>query len=155
MSATGTAIPTNSDWVDALIEWWSPPSDFASDDFAAWTRRMQGFTLDVQRHCYKACCAQAEAMWTVNERLSRSLQASLTSRRRQEVLAGQAETLSHLLEGIATQAKVWAEMTQNLHKCCCAFTEEAVKESRAHAEPGTARESAHKSVVKEVGKAAA
>ena len=155
MSATGSAVPTNSDWVDSLLEWWSPPDDFASDDFAAWTRRSQGFTLDVQKLFYEACCAQSEAMWTINERLSRSLQASVTNRRRHEVLAGQAETLNHLLEGVATQAKVWAELTQKLHKCCCAFAEEAAKENRLRPDTGTASEGAHRAVVKEAGKVAA
>lgn len=155
MSATGSSVPTNSDWVDALMEWWSPPSDFGSDDFMAWANRSQGFALEVQKLLYQACCAQAEAMWTTNERLGRTLQASLTNRRRHEVLAGQAETLNHLLEGLATQAKIWAELTQNLHKCCCALAEETGKEHQARPKTGTASESAHHAVVKEAGKVAA
>lgn len=155
MSATGSSNPTNSDWADTLIEWWSPPSDFDSDDFAAWTKRLQSFALDVQKLMYGACCAQAEAMWTVNERLGRTLQASATSRRRHEVLAGQVETLSHLLEAFATQAKVWAELTQNLHKCCCALGDEAVNECRAQAKAKTVSGSPQSAVVKEAGKVAA
>lgn len=154
MGATGSSVPTNSDWVDSLLEWWSPPSDFGSDDFAAWAKRLQGFSLDVQRHCYEACCAQAEAMWTTNERLSRSLQASLTSGRRQEVLAAQAETVNHLLAGLATQANVWAELTQNLHKCCCTFTEETAEKSRVRPETGKAGASTQAGVVKAADKVA-
>jgi hypothetical protein len=97
-------------------------------------KRFQQFAADFQKKCGDAYSGEMDALFSSNERLSRSMQELLRCRRPPEVLAAESEILATLLEGASLQAKRWAELTQKLQECCAAVARDAAADLRQQAE---------------------
>lgn len=66
---------------------------------------LQQFASDVQKMCGDAYSEQIGALFNINDRLVRSFQVLLHSRRPQELMAAELEILATFLEGASLHAK--------------------------------------------------
>lgn len=138
--------PTGLDRFNALLAWWGTPNEIDLSNIGTQTKHFQILAANLSQAFGEASTSQMKTLITTNERLARSLQEILHSQQPAELMAAHSNVVAGLLESLAAQTKVWADLTQKLHDCCATVAREAV------AEVG---EGAERPASKEIGKRAA
>jgi hypothetical protein len=134
MDAKDDALTAGVERLNALLGWWGVPIASGTEMTDSQMKRLQRFASDLQRAYGDAYSSQVAALFSSNERLVRSFQDLLRSRRPQEVLAAESEILATFLEGASLHAKRWAELTQKLQECSAALAREAAEDLRQQAQ---------------------
>jgi hypothetical protein len=149
-------IMAGVDRLNGLLAWWGMAGSEGNLRFEGQIKRFQQFAADLQKAYGEAYRQQVEALSAANERLVRSLQGLLLSRKPDELMAAESEILATLLEGASLQAQTWAELGQRVQECCLALASEATAQVHKLAEtPAVAPPQAERSATKQLSKEAA
>lgn len=121
-----SGTPTGFDRLNALLAWWGTQDAHRDPaNIETQTERFRMLVIELNRAFNEASCCQLEALSTTNERLAQSLQYLLRGPQPQELMAVQSSIVAGLLESLAIQTKVWADLMQKVHDCCTAMLAEA------------------------------
>ena len=129
MTAKTDTIPTGLNRFNALLAWWGAPDGLGLGSTEAQTKRFQILVTELGQAFNEASSCQVETLSATNERLACSLQELLRSRQPQELMAAQSSVVASLVEGLAAQTKVWADLTQKVHGCCATMVREAADDA--------------------------
>jgi hypothetical protein len=128
MDAAGDGVTAGVERLNALLAWWGVPSTAVNGEINAQTKRFQQFVTDLQKTWGDAYSGQMDALLANNDRLMRSCQGLLSSRRPQEVVAAESDILTAFLEGASLHVKKWGELTQKLQDCWAAMARAAAED---------------------------
>jgi hypothetical protein len=141
MNAKDDPLTAGVERLNALLGWWGVPIASGNGVIDGQMKRLQQFASDLQKTCGDAYSGQMDALLTSNDRLARSFQDLLRSRRPQEVVTAELDILATFLEGASLNAKRWADLTERLQECCAAMARNAAADLRQTASPPGPEES--------------
>lgn len=130
MNTKDDSLTAGVERLNGLLSWWGVPIAGGNGTIDSQIKRFQQFASDLQKTCSDAYSGEIAALFRNNDRLVRSFQDLLRSRRPQEVMAAESDILANFLEGASLHAKRWAELTQKLEECCAAMARDAAKDLR-------------------------
>lgn len=133
MNAKSSALTMGVERLNALLVWWGVPTAECHGTIDGQMKRLQESASDLLKTCGDAYGDQLDDLFTSNDRLVRSFQELLRSRRPQEVLAAESEIFATFLEGASRHAKRWAELSQKLQEFSTAIAREAADDIRQRA----------------------
>lgn len=122
-------VAEGMDRFTALLGWWGILGD-GSGNIDSHVKRMLQFGAELQAVCGEAYSSQTDAFITVNDRLTRSLQDLMHSRRPQDVAAAESDMVAAMFEGASTQAKRWVDLAQKLQDCSAAIARSTAADLR-------------------------
>lgn len=128
MKPSETASPTGLNRLNGLLAWWDVSRLIGVSGMEAHAKRFQ-IVLDLNKLFNEAFSSQALALSAANEQLARSLQELLSARQPPELMTAQSSLLTALMENLATQTRVWAELTQKFYEACSGVTCETPSET--------------------------
>jgi hypothetical protein len=149
------SLPTALDRLNALLAWWAIPNGMALGNMEEQTKRFQVLVTDLNQAFSEASSCQAKTLNATNGQLARSLQDLLRSRQPQELMAAQLSVVAGLLESLAAQTRIWADLNQKVHSCCATMireTAEEVAKQVSGAAPPKAQPEPERSAGEEPGK---
>lgn len=120
--------------LNALIAWWGFPAAGGDGAIDHQMKRLQQFASDMQKIYGDAYKDELDTLAGSNDRLGRSFQDLLQSRRPPELLAAESEILATLLEGASQRARRWSELTQKIQECCAGMARDAAADFRERAQ---------------------
>ena len=133
MKASETSIPIGLGRINGLLAWWGMPSALEAGQIEAQAKQFQVLIVDLVKLFNEASSNQAQALSASNERFTRAFQDLLRAREPPELMAAQSSLVIGLMQSLAAQTKIWAELTQNLSDYCSTMAREAVVEAGEHA----------------------
>jgi hypothetical protein len=128
-----TSIPAGLDRIKGLMSWWGMPNVLEAGQIEAQGKRFQGLVVDLVTLFNEASSNQAQALSASNERFTRAFQDLLRAREPPELMAAQSSLVIGLMQSLAAQTKIWAELTQKLSDYCSTMAHEVVVEAGEHA----------------------
>ena len=128
-----TRIPAGLDRIKGLMSWWGMPNVLEAGQIEAQGKRFQGLVVDLVTLFNEASSNQAQALSASNERFTRAFQDLLRAREPPELMAAQSSLVIGLMQSLAAQTKIWAELTQKLSDYCSTMAHEVVVEAGEHA----------------------
>jgi hypothetical protein len=120
------SIPAGLDRIKGLMSWWGMPSVLGAGQIEAQGQRFQGLVVDLVKLFNEASSNQAQALFAANEQFTRAFQDLLRAREPPELMAAQSSLVIGLMQSLAAQTKIWAELTQKLSDYCSTMAHEAV-----------------------------
>jgi hypothetical protein len=127
------SIPAGLDRIKGLMSWWGMPSVLGAGQIEAQGQRFQGLVVDLVKLFNEASSNQAQALFAANEQFTRAFQDLLRAREPPELMAAQSSLVIGLMQSLAAQTKIWAELTQKLSDYCSTVAHKAVVEAGEHA----------------------
>ena len=115
------------------MAWWGMPNVLEAGQIEAQGQRFQVLVVDLVKLFNEASSNQAQALSASNERFTRAFQDLLRAREPPELMAAQSSLVIGLMQSLAAQTKIWAELMQNLSDYCSTMAREAVVEAGEHA----------------------
>jgi len=120
MTDKSNPLTEGLDRFSALLDWWWEPTR-GSNRIEGHVKRILQFGVELQSACGDAYSGQVETFMTVNDRLTRGLQALLRSQSAQDVATAEADIVGAMLEGASLQAQHWVGLSQKLQECSAAI----------------------------------
>ena len=133
MKGSETSIPTGLDRITGLLVWWGMPNALETGEIEAQAKRFQILTVDLVKLFNEASSNQAQALFAANESFTRAFQDLLRARQPPELMAARSNLVIGLMESLAAQTKIWAELTQKLSDCCSTMIREGAVKAGEHA----------------------
>jgi hypothetical protein len=127
-----TSIPAGLDRIKGLMAWWGMPNVLEAGQIEAQGKRFQVLVVDLVKLFNEASSNQAQALSASNEWFTRAFQDLLRAREPPELMAAQSSLVIGLMQSLAAQTKIWAELTQKLHNSCLAMVREAAAKTGEH-----------------------
>ena len=115
------------DRLTGLLGWWNVQGNQAIED------RVKGFhqlAIGLQKAYTDAYSDQLQSLNATNDRVSRSLQGLLYSRRSDELFAAQADVLAALFESASHHVTTWSELGKRIQNCYAEVTRETADDLR-------------------------
>ena len=133
MSRKNDALTEGMERLTALLGWWGAGT-VGGTAIEEQMKRLHQFAAELQTASAAAYSGQMDAMLATNDRLARSFEDLVRSRRPQEVLAAESEIFATFLEAASQNSKRWAELTQTLQDCSAAIARKAAEDLRRGAQ---------------------
>jgi hypothetical protein len=99
---------------------------------------MQGLCADMQSWTTEACGRQMKGIAAASERVAGAVPDFLACRQPLDVAAAGSKLLADMLDLASGQARLWAELSQNLRERLAAATDQLAQQGAAMAGPATA-----------------
>src|ERR1041384_1210756 len=115
------------DRLNGLLGWWGVQGNQAVEDRI---KRFQQLTIDLQRAYGEACSDHVGALNAANDRMSKSFQGLLRSRKPDEFLVAQMDILAALMETASHQVTTWSELGKKVQNCCATVARGAADDLR-------------------------
>ena len=118
--------------INGLLAWWDAAHLIGVSGMETQAKRLR-IVVDLNELFNEAGSRQAQALRTVNEQFARTLRQLLKVRQPPELMAAQSNLMAALMESLAAQTKIWAELSQKLCAYCSNIGHEADIELGARA----------------------
>jgi hypothetical protein len=124
MSAQENPFEAGLERLKALMTWWGMPVNTMSVGEQQ-MQRFQSFVSDLQKAVTDTSSREVDTLFTLNQRVAGLLQRLLQCHQPQEILATLTDIQAAMLEGGLSQAKAWADLTQQVQEQYAALSKAA------------------------------
>ncbi|HXS42076.1 MAG TPA: hypothetical protein VN766_17935 [Stellaceae bacterium] len=120
--------------MSGLLDWWGVEGNQAVGEPI---KRFQQLASGL-RHAYsEAYAEELDALTAANDRLAKSVQGLLRSRKSDEFFSAQMDIFAGLMESASRQVTNWSELSRKIQQCCATVAQEAAEDMRHHGEAAT------------------
>jgi hypothetical protein len=117
--------------MSGLLDWWGVEGNEAVGERI---KRFQQLASGL-RHAYsEAYAEELNALSAANDRLAKSVQGLLRSRKSDEFFTAQMDIFAGLMESASRQVTNWSELSRKIQQCCTTVAREAAEDMRQRGE---------------------
>ncbi len=115
--------------MSGLLDWWGVEGNEAVGERI---KRFQQLASGL-RHAYsEAYTEEIDALNAANDRLAKSVQGLLRSRKSDEFFSAQMDIFTGLMESASRQVTTWSEPSRKIQQCCTTVARESAEDMRQH-----------------------
>jgi hypothetical protein len=133
MTASESELRPGLNRINGLLAWWDAAHLIGVSGMEAQAKRLRT-VVALNELFNEAGSRQAQALRTVNEQFARVLQELLNVRQPPELMSAQSNLVAVLMESLATQATIWAELSHKLCTYCASMGQAADIEASTRAD---------------------
>lgn len=129
MGAQDDPFDAGLERLKALMAWWGMPNADMKDVGEQQMQRFQSFVFDLQKTLTETYGREVDMLFSLNQRVAGLLQGLLQCRQPQEIFTILTDIQAAMLEGGLSQAKAWADLTQQVQEQHAALSRAAPRDA--------------------------